>query len=156
VFHNGVLVQEATEASGPTTWQGRPAYSAHEDSLPIELQDHGNPMRFRNIWVRELPEPRAQPRHLAPPTPALTDAARYAGSWGNQGRAVLRLVEEGGGLWLYRGDNGITSLKADGENRLAGTRVGVTLVFSAPDSEGRPTRLEHSLGRATARLERLP
>jgi hypothetical protein len=156
VFHNGILVQDGVEATGPTTWQGRPPYSAHPDALPIELQDHGNPMRFRNIWVRELPAPPSQPRRLDPPTPALDDAARYAGSWGNDGTAELRLVEQDGGLWLYRGARGITSLRPDGENRLVGTRVGVTLVFSHPDSEGRPARLEHSLGRATGSLVRIP
>jgi hypothetical protein len=156
VFHNGVLTQDAVEPSGPTTWQGRPPYSAHPDALPIQLQDHGNPMRFRNIWVRELPDPPPHPQRLDPPTPAIADAGRYAGSWGTNGNAQVRLVEEDGGLWLYRGDRGITSLRPDGENRLAGTRVGVTLVFSEPGADGRPTRVEHSLGVATSTLERLP
>ena len=156
VFHNGVLVQDAVHPSGPTTWQGRPPYSSHGDALPIELQDHGNPMRFRNIWVRELPEAPPHPQRLHPPTPAVADAGRYAGRWGSQGQTELRLVEEDGGLWLYRGERGITSLAPDGENRMLGTRVGVTLVFGAPDAAGRPTRLEHSLGRATSSLERIP
>jgi len=156
VFHNGVLVQDGVEPSGPTTWQARPPYQAHADALPIELQDHGNPMRFRNIWVRELPDAPPQPQRLDPPTPKITDAARYAGSWGEDGRAVIRLVEQDGGLWLYRGDFGVTSLRPDGENRLVGTRVGVTLVFSDMDAQGRPAKVEHSLGRATNILERIP
>jgi hypothetical protein len=54
VFHNGVLVQDNTELAGPTTHQARPPYQAHPERLPISLQDHGDLVRFRNIWVREL------------------------------------------------------------------------------------------------------
>jgi hypothetical protein len=57
VFHNGVLVQDAMEPVGPTANRSRPPYSAHADRLPISLQDHGHPVRFRNVWVRELEAP---------------------------------------------------------------------------------------------------
>jgi hypothetical protein len=53
VLHNGVLVQDHTEIQGPTEWIGRPPYSAH-DCAPLRLQDHGDLVSFRNIWVREL------------------------------------------------------------------------------------------------------
>lgn len=54
VFHNGVLIQDGVTLTGPTGYQSRPAYAAHSDQLPISLQDHAHPVRFRNIWVREL------------------------------------------------------------------------------------------------------
>jgi len=54
VVHNGVLVQDNVELSGPTAHQERPPYSQHPDALPLMLQDHGNPVRFRNIWLRKL------------------------------------------------------------------------------------------------------
>jgi hypothetical protein len=57
VLHNGVLVQDNVELTGGTDWRGPHAisdYEPHEDKLPIMLQDHGNPVRFRNIWIREL------------------------------------------------------------------------------------------------------
>ena len=54
VFHNGVLVQNHVELKGPTIYKGLPAYQAHGERLPILLQDHGNPVSYRNIWVREL------------------------------------------------------------------------------------------------------
>jgi hypothetical protein len=54
VFHNGVLVQDNVMLSGATAHQRRPPYVAHPDKLPIHLQDHGSPVRYRNIWIREL------------------------------------------------------------------------------------------------------
>jgi hypothetical protein len=57
VFHNGVLVQNNVELTGPTSWLERAPYHYHPEKQPISLQDHGNPVRFRNIWVRELGKP---------------------------------------------------------------------------------------------------
>ncbi len=54
VFHNGILVHDNNVLTGPTTHKSRPPYKAHSDKLPVSLQDHGNPTRFRNIWLREL------------------------------------------------------------------------------------------------------
>ncbi|MBM3800948.1 MAG: DUF1080 domain-containing protein [Acidimicrobiia bacterium] len=56
LLHNGVLVQDGVELWGPTNWLQHSPYQAHPDRLPISLQDHGNPVRFRNVWLRELPE----------------------------------------------------------------------------------------------------
>jgi hypothetical protein len=57
VFHNGVLVQNNVELTGPTSWLQRAPYQAHPEKTPIAFQDHGNPVRYRNIWVRELGKP---------------------------------------------------------------------------------------------------
>lgn len=54
VFYNGVLVQDNVELTGPTAHKARPAYKPGPDKAPLALQDHGNPVRFRNIWIREL------------------------------------------------------------------------------------------------------
>lgn len=56
VFHNGVLVQDAVDLWGPTAWLQHEPYKAHPDQLPLSLQDHGNPVRYRNIWARKLTE----------------------------------------------------------------------------------------------------
>ena len=54
VFHNNILVHDNAVLTGPTEHKQRPPYQAHADKLSISLQDHGNPIRFRNIWIREL------------------------------------------------------------------------------------------------------
>jgi Domain of Unknown Function (DUF1080) len=53
-FLNGVLVQDHVEVMGVTAHDRPPYYEKHADKLPIGLQDHGDLVRFRNIWVRPL------------------------------------------------------------------------------------------------------
>ncbi len=53
VMHNGVLVQNHVEVQGKTEWIGAPSYKAH-GCAPLQLQDHGNQVSFRNLWVRHL------------------------------------------------------------------------------------------------------
>ncbi|MFM8413491.1 MAG: family 16 glycoside hydrolase [Planctomycetota bacterium] len=52
VLHNGVAIHSDTVIKGATVWHEPPRYQPHADALPIKLQDHGNPLQFRNIWVR--------------------------------------------------------------------------------------------------------
>jgi hypothetical protein len=52
-LHNGVLVLNHFELLGNTPFNQPPSYEQH-GKLPIHLQDHGNPVRFRNIWIREI------------------------------------------------------------------------------------------------------
>lgn len=54
VLHNGILIQNNFELEGPTFYIGKSTYFEHPDKLPIILQDHGDKVKFRNIWVREL------------------------------------------------------------------------------------------------------
>lgn len=54
VLHNGVLIQNNVALKGRTVYRGQPTYQAHEDKKPLMLQDHDNPVSFRNIWIREL------------------------------------------------------------------------------------------------------
>jgi 3-keto-disaccharide hydrolase len=56
VLHNGVLVQDNVALTGPTAHGERPPYKPQPEKLPLALQDHGNPVRFRNIWIRQLKE----------------------------------------------------------------------------------------------------
>ena len=54
VLHNGVLVQDNAEIYGKTSHAGEPSYEKHPLKQPIQLQDHNNPVRYRNIWIRPL------------------------------------------------------------------------------------------------------
>jgi hypothetical protein len=54
VLHNGVLIQNNVEIYGNTYNDRAALYIAHPGELPLSLQDHGNPVRYRNIWIRRL------------------------------------------------------------------------------------------------------
>ena len=69
VMHNGVLVHHAREVMGGATHRQLARYRAHPERGPLQLQDHGNPVRFRNVWVRP-------PRSLTRVDPADRRSAR--------------------------------------------------------------------------------
>lgn len=54
LIHNGVLMHHHQELLGPTRHKKVAQYSYHPPKGPVGMQDHGNPIRYRNIWVREL------------------------------------------------------------------------------------------------------
>ncbi len=54
VLHNGVLIQNHQEIIGAMAYRQLAKYTYHADELPLMLQFHGNQVRYRNIWVREI------------------------------------------------------------------------------------------------------
>jgi hypothetical protein len=105
VFHNGILVQNNEEPFGPTSWLKWLPYADHGDRGPISLQDHDHPVRYRNIWLRELPERPAQTsQDLARPkvvtlAPEVLD--KYTGQYLLSGRpdgAKATITREAGHL----------------------------------------------------------
>lgn len=54
VIHNGHVIHDNVLLSGGTGWRGPHSiseYSRHGDTGPLQMQDHGNPVRFRNVWI---------------------------------------------------------------------------------------------------------
>lgn len=54
VIHNGVVVQNHFELQGGTYYDRPASYEMHPEKQPIRLQNHGNPVKYRNIWIREI------------------------------------------------------------------------------------------------------
>lgn len=57
VIHNGEVIHDNVILSGGTGWRGPHSiseYQKHGDKGPISFQDHGNPVRFRNVWIKPL------------------------------------------------------------------------------------------------------
>jgi len=54
VFHNGVVTQNHTTLLGPSVHHALPTWKPHDLQMPIKLQDHSYPVRYRNIWIRPL------------------------------------------------------------------------------------------------------
>ena len=60
VLFNGVLVQNHKDFLGTTIWRRVGTYTPHPEEQPLSLQDHSQPVRFRNIWIRKLAEANGQ------------------------------------------------------------------------------------------------
>jgi hypothetical protein len=61
VLHNGIAIHSDTVILGETFWHQPPGYQQHADALPLMIQDHGNPVQFRSIWVRPFEPVAAKP-----------------------------------------------------------------------------------------------
>ncbi len=134
-FHNGVLIQNNVELTGPAVWIDRPAYVAHPEKQPIAFQDHGNPVRYRNVWVRELGKPGRKELTLAKD---LLDS--YAGKY-ERGPEVKRsgdqLVANVGGVNL--------TFFAESPTRFFAKTTDVQLEFKTGE-DGKVSELVWSVG----------
>ncbi len=152
VFHNGVLIQDNHEAWGPTRWLQYLDHGNHPDRLPLSLQDHANPVRFRNIWLRELDEVE-QPGPAWQPPPAVTqftakELERYAGKYdGVDGNTVgFELVSEGDRIYLWSSNRRldvVTHSATEFSLRWADARMEFSL-----DANGEPERMVFFVGRS--------
>lgn len=149
VFHNGVLVQDNSKAWGPTSWLQHLPYESHPDRLPLQLQDHGNPVLYRNIWVRELEEePRSGPgRHQTKPlmtmTPMMLD--RYVGTY-SQGRGLPTVIKRNGAtLYATFGLLPPLELLPHSETEFSLRWTAATVEFELA-ADGRPKQLVFHIG----------
>ena len=134
VFHNGVLIQHYVELTGPTSWLQRAPYRAHPEKQPLSLQDHGNPVRFRNIWARELGKPGRKEFTLAT---ALLDS--YLGKYEN-----LEVTRQGDQLAASIG--GVRFLLfAESATKFFAKTTDVELEFQS-NAEGKVDRVTWSVG----------
>lgn len=159
VLHNGVLVQDAARLWGPTNWLRYGAYAKHPDALPLMLQDHAHPVRFRNIWIRPLPDLPTDEEGLAVSRPAVRIPAallaRYAGNYGGMaGKPGLTLEQQRGGLVLRVLDTTF-ALVAETTTRFVLTETAGVLDISGGAS-GRPLRARFSMAEVVVEGEKTP
>jgi hypothetical protein len=142
VLHNGVLIQNNVQLTGPTSWLERAPYQAHPEKQPISLQDHGNPVRFRNVWVRELGKPGRKEFTLPA---ALLDG--YVGKYDNIEitREDRQLAARVGGLQFL--------LFAESPTKFFAKTTDVQIEFPA-GGQGKPDHLIWSVGEGANEAKR--
>jgi hypothetical protein len=142
VFHNGVLVQNNVELTGPTSWLERAPYSFHPEKQPISFQDHGNPVRYRNIWVRELGKPCKPEFMLADST-----LESYTGKYGN-----IEVSKEGQQL-VARMAGARFVMFAESPTKFFAKTTDFRMEFS-PDGQGKVDRVIWSVGEGANEAKR--
>ena len=150
VIHNGVLVQDNVELWGGTEWLKYSPYKQHADKLPLALQDHGNPVRFRNIWLRELAEEPAAPPVL-PPVVALgaVQLKRYVGTYTQKdGKGKYEITLQNGSLFISPGWGRSFELLAHSKVKFSTKFTAIDINF-ALDSTGNPTGLSYKFTGST-------
>ena len=142
VFQNGVLIQNNVELTGPTSWLERAPYQPHPEKQPISLQDHGNPVRYRNIWVRELGKP-GRKEYTLPS--ALLDS--YVGKYGG-----VEVERDGNQLAARVG--GVRFLMfAESPTKFFAKTTDVRIEFPNGDKE-KPNRVIWSVGEGGSEAKR--
>ena len=158
VLINGVLVQNNERLPGMTMWLESLPYAAHPSAGRIQLQDHGSPVRFRNLWVRATPERPAPPAGYArSEAAALTgaDMDRLAGTYereNNGGQFVVERTPTGLGLSMpWR--PGVLRMIAVSPTAFELDRTAGRLDFTL-DASGAPAGLTFTMGGGTYRATR--
>ena len=105
LFQNSILVQDNVRVWGPTMWLQHLPYEPHPDKMPLSLQDHGNPVRYRNIWLRELSES-VEPGPANPKTESIitlqpAEQNRYVGKYQSPIGDIYTITREGQQLWAH-------------------------------------------------------
>ena len=126
---NGILVQDASELYGPTVWLQAGQYKKKSGEGRISLQDHGNPVRYRNIWVRRLVE-----NPPTPPTPRQqielteTQLQNYVGKFG-----PVKIEEIDGRLFFTRFRGRTFPLQVHSTTQMSFEKTAGKLIFELDD-----------------------
>ncbi|MEC9091436.1 MAG: DUF1080 domain-containing protein [Planctomycetota bacterium] len=147
VLHNGVLIQDSSEIYGPTAWIQHRNYTKGKTKGPISLQDHGNPVRYRNIWVRSLAKNRQQPPKRSEQTRiqiSEAEAKKLAGQYGN-----IRVTNRGNQLFLNFFGAAL-EMVPQSKSQFLFTKSAGKAIFQV-DAEGNGTDLELILDAAGTR-----
>jgi hypothetical protein len=147
VLHNGVLIQNNVRLTGPTSWLERAPYQAHPEKQPISLQDHGNPVRFRNIWVRELGKPGK--KEFTFPNSLLE---RYTGSYTSTDNNHFLIDREGNQL-VARLSGVKFVLFAESPTKFFAKTTDLQIEFP-PTEEGKAQKLTWSVGEGANEAKR--
>ena len=145
-FHNGVLIQNNVELTGPTGWLERAPYRAHPEKLPIALQDHGNPVRYRNIWVRPLGKP-------GKPEFTLADAVldSFTGEYERNRNDIVRVRRAPDGLLSVAFSGATFLMYAESPTKFFSKTTDVTAEFNVSGSE---KYLDLSVGEGVMRCKK--
>jgi hypothetical protein len=150
VVHNGILVQNNAALWGPTEWLQSTFYTPHADHLPLALQDHGNPVRYRNIWLRELPEhtddgPLAGTYDDEPAMLSTEVLDRYVGRYEAGPNAHHRISRTGDTMFFHLGGQRALELIPVSTEQFVLKRTAGVLDFDL-DANGLPTGFIFRMG----------
>ena len=142
VLQNGVLTQDNVEIKGPTNWCSRLPYTWHPGKLPLALQDHGNPVRYRNIWVRELPARGAADAYRKELVFGEKELKKYVGVYKRKGGGRIEITMKDNLLFASHpaGASG-HPLYAESKNRFYSKFVDLEYEFTFKDDRVSSVRL---------------
>ena len=149
LIHNGILIQNNEELWGRTNWLESSPYEAHADRGPIELQDHGHPVRFRNIWLRELPERPAPRRRISPGRRSFPSRAEALDQF--TGQYAMGHKKDSQPVMISRGDGHLLFKLPDRPTPLVMQPISPT-EFVLPHTDARFTFQRDDQGRVTGVL----
>ena len=157
VLHNGILVQDNVEFWGPTSWLKHLPYESHQARLPLALQDHGNPVRYRNIWLRELQEESRPGPSSQEPEPVITLAPEvldlYTGKYDDASGRGFAISREGSRLYAHIYELPKLELLTHSKQEFSLRWTAGRLVFDL-DSGGKPSGLAFYIGRSEILAEK--